>query len=195
MEHGDLLYVLVKKSFNRFLFKYGCELKRIIVVIPFLFLNTIFVFPQEIKKDSALVTNEYIQPLEAILDQTGFLQLRNFTRADGVVMPILEIKIFEDVLKTVAGKGPGSITEQDVLSKMKVNETIILIFNKGVAAVRVCPYRTIVEGMACEDIVSYEIVKHPKDENLCVVSINGKNKFIARTKGKPIEPTIWKYKK
>jgi len=195
MEHGDLLCTLFKKCISRFFINSEFRLKRIRVLFPFLFLNTILILPQEIKKDSTLITNEYVQPLEAILDQTGFLQLRNFTRGDGVVMPILEIKIFEDVLKTVAGKGPGAISEQDVISKMKVEETILIVFKKGVAAVRVCPYRTVVEGLECEVIASYEITKHPKDENLCVISINGKNKFIARTKGKPIEPTIWKYKK
>jgi len=199
MEQDSLNYSGYEKSiFKIFLNKKICAGFQFInsaALFLILLLNTTLILPREIKQDTVAVVDEYAKPLDALLDQTGFLQLRNFTRSDGTVMPILEIKIFEDILKTVAGKGPGTITEQDVLAKKRVEETIILLFKKGVAAVRICPYRTVVEGLECDEIISFEITKNPKDENLCIISINGKNKFIARAKGKPIEPTIWKYKK
>jgi len=195
MEHDDLHCSDTERSLNKIFFNEGFQLTKFVTLFSILLLNTAIILPQEIKQDTSTVVDEYASPLDALLDPTGFLQLRNYKRGDGVVLPILELKIFEDVLKTVSGKRPGTITEQDVIAKMRVEETILIIFKKGIAAVRVCPYRTVVEGLGCDEINSFEIIKSPKDENLCVISINGKNKFIARTKGKPIEPTIWKYKK
>ncbi|MCX6152081.1 MAG: hypothetical protein NTX22_16265 [Ignavibacteriales bacterium] len=171
-------------------FKFRIAFFKTIILI--FFTTPTSILAQETKKDTAIVTEVSLQKLDATLGKDGFLQLKNFTKVDGSVISLMEVRIYEDILQSVAGKGVGQISDEDILHKESVGETILLFFKNGVTAIRLHPSRTVVEGLGGEPMATYNIKNHPKDENLRIVEINGKDKFIVRIKGKPIEPIIWK---